>query len=217
METIEEYLTSTKSAMEKLFEGIECYLAILQDVKTPFFVANYGDEDDFPEKVKARFLENEDQRKKKQESVDCYLNEVFAQSTLCGAVLQIAAMGIKTYSKNRTIPESCQKITKIELAKKYCIGRIERGLPIGLIIYAGRNQYNHLDDKILREPSQSIFEAMTTVGESKFVSRPYKDPCFDISNPELINYASNITGLLGWRNYERYKRDMLSMLCDEKN
>ncbi|MBQ4831487.1 hypothetical protein J8L84_19575 [Alteromonas sp. MMG017] len=216
MDTIEEYLKSTESATKKLFEGIEDYLSILYEVKKPVFSGDYTDEDDFQAKLIVWAEENEEQIQAKLDSQNRYINEIIAQSTLCGAILQIAAMGIKKYSRNKVIPDSCKGIVKIEFARKYCIGRIVNGLPIGLVIYAGRNQSNHLDDGKLRDPSQSIFDIIATIGPSKLVREPYKDPCFDTSNPTLDNYASNITGLLQWRDYDQYKKDMLGMLSADK-
>ncbi|MEP6887777.1 MAG: hypothetical protein ABI945_05585, partial [Nitrospirales bacterium] len=41
---------------------------------------------------------------------------------------------------------------------------------------------------------------------------PFKDPAFNLQNAQLINFASNITGLLGWRSYDAYAVDMQQLL-----
>ena len=216
MVSIEEYLESTESATKKLFEGVQEFLSILYEVETPVFVGSYARDNGFEERYSNWAEENEDKIRAKLVSQERYIDEIFAQSTLCGAILQIAAMGIKKYSRNILISEECSAIPGIKNVKKYCVGRKVRNLPIGLIIYAGRNQYNHLDDGSLREPSSTIFETIARVGPSKFVKEPYLDPCFDISNPALVNYASNITALIGWGNYEAYRADMVAMLSQEE-
>lgn len=214
METIEEYLKATESATKKLFEGIESYISIWREVETPVFVAEYSTEAEFRERAALWAEQNRLAIDAKIEAQERYIDELFAQSTLCGAVLQIAAMGIKKYSSNSVIPEEFRELPKIERAKKYCIGRKIKNVPIGLIIFAGRNQYNHLDENSLHEPSNAIFRTIATVGPSKFVKKPFLDPCFDITNPTLDNYASNITALLGWRAYKSYESDMLQMIRD---
>jgi hypothetical protein len=40
----------------------------------------------------------------------------------------------------------------------------------------------------------------------------FKDPAFDLENRLLTNFSSNITAILGWRNYELYYSDMKSLI-----
>ena len=121
-------------------------------------------------------------------------------------------MAIKKFSKNTDIPVALNHIPRIELAKKYCVGRFVNDVPLGLIIYAGRNQFNHLDAQELFEPSKTIFTRIGQIGPSRFVKEPYQDPAFDLNNRTIINFASNITALIGWRNYNTFENDMIEML-----
>lgn len=215
METIKDYLAKTESAARKLFEGIDYYIQILENVETPIFVCNHVDDATFKKKLEAWSQKNEQLINEHVAAQNKFVDEMFAESTLCGAVLQIAATGIKKFSKNTEIPEKFQSIKNIQYAKKYCIGRIVNNVPIGLIIYAGRNQYNHFTDGLLREPSRSIFNKIAYVEPSCFVKEAYLEPGLNIENEGIENYSSNITHLLGWRNYQSYGNDMLN-LFEEK-
>ena len=95
------------------------------------------------------------------------------------------------------------------VAVKYCIGRDIRGVPIGLVIYAGRNQYNHVDDGQLRQPNVAIFEKLAT---GHTYGDGIRDPDFDLQNGLVWNYVSNVISIMGWRTYDDYEKDMRSLL-----
>lgn len=82
-------------------------------------------------------------------------------------------------------------------------------MPLGLVIYAGRNQYNHAEDNVLLEPSATVFEWLTT---HHTYGNGVRDPAFDLGGRLVWNYAANITSLIGWRAYESYEADMREML-----
>jgi hypothetical protein len=44
---------------------------------------------------------------------------------------------------------------------RFCIGRRVGNVPIGLIVYAGHNQYNHVNDIRLRETAASVFDRIS--------------------------------------------------------
>lgn len=212
METIRDYLSKTESATRKLFDGVESYLKILRKVKTPVFVHDHVGEEESQRLFAEWAKKNEKWLQAYADASNEYVDQIFAQATLCGAILQIAAMGIKKYSTNNTIPDELNGLPKIQNARKFCIGRIVNDTPIGLIIYAGRNQSNHLDDRDIREPTKSIFKRFAQIGPSRFVKVPYQDPSFDLENPEIASFSSNVTYLIGWRSYEVYEADMIAML-----
>jgi hypothetical protein len=93
---------------------------------------------------------------------------------------------------------------------KFCVGRLHRDIPIGLIVYAGRNQANHIDER-LREPNITIFEKLCLVESFSDKGSWYRDPAFDLENDRIVNYACNITAILEWRNNESYFEDMRRM------
>jgi hypothetical protein len=137
-------------------------------------------------------------------------------ANLSGALLQIAACGIRMYSTNDRVPMNCVDLNLGASQMPFCVGRLVRGVPLGLIVYAARNQYNHLDDDALREPNVSIFERLA-VGHGIPSDEPFRDPAYDLSNPNRpMCLANNVTSLIDWRDYARYEADVKNLLnCDE--
>jgi hypothetical protein len=208
----EEYLKQTESAVIKLFEGIDSYLKIIKDSPSIIYLGNAEDSD-----ARQNWLDNN--KVTIQASIKSqkeFFAESFALAIMCGSLLQIAAMGIQLFSKNEDISEeipenvrSCIKPTSNLV--KYCAGKSVRNLPIGLIIYAGRNQYNHMHESELRGINKIIFSHLAENYNTDIntdTEESFKDPAFDLENTVLINFSSNITALLGWRNYEAYYSDM---------
>ncbi|MCK4577680.1 MAG: hypothetical protein KAU50_02745 [Candidatus Marinimicrobia bacterium] len=194
METFQEYLQKTESAAKILFQGIDEYVRIIDTVPL----------DDVGITEEWRTAERR------------FLNESFAIATLCGAVLQLAYMAIMQYSNSGNIPEQfVDLIKKKPKPKKFCIGReIESAIPIGLIIYAGRNQAAHYDDSNLCDLNKSIFENLCE--RTSRSGKKYRDPAFDLNNGITVIFAANITSLLGWRSYDAYLQDILDMLSNDE-
>jgi hypothetical protein len=214
MNSIEDYLSSTKSAATTLIVGIQGYIAILEETGFPFFTS-------FTIDVSAREKEYEEWREENIDRIeaslaaqDRFVDESFAMASLSGSLLQLAAMGIQKYSGNTSTAHCFEKVIRERTnPAKFCIGRIERGVPIGLIVYAGRNQFNHLNEDELREPNLFIFEQLSKIESYQNKGTFYRDPAFDLQNDIVENYATNITSALGWNNYGAYEKDMLDMLA----
>lgn len=100
----EEYLKKTESAAIKIFEGINSYLKIL--TSPPLYHGNPTDPG-YKEWRTANDFKIESFRKAEKE----FLAEEFALATLCGSLLQIAAMGIQWCSQNEKIPEDLAVVT----------------------------------------------------------------------------------------------------------
>ncbi|MBE0482211.1 MAG: hypothetical protein IBX52_01810 [Bacterioplanes sp.] len=212
METPEEYIQRTESAVRKLFEGIDEYTSILRRHRLPGFSSEYGDDAAFQSKYEAWLLENESAIQKRLEAERQYLSETFAQGTLCGALLQVAAKAIECYSENEAIPEGwCEFIRPNNKSARFCIGRKIRGVPLGLVIYAARNQHTHFEDSELREPNCEVFRRLAENHGLKS-EEPFVDPAFDLANRGLVSYASNCTALMEWRNYSSYEADIRALL-----
>ncbi len=128
--------------------------------------------------------------------------------TICGSILQIAFMAILHFSTNTEVPEKLKREIKGSKPAKFCIGSEVRGVPKGLIIYAGRNQYNHMDDKTFSQSTTYVFDKLSNVDSTKKI----KDPAFDLTQPKIVNYASNVIALLGWNDYANYITDMFDLL-----
>jgi len=212
MNTIDEYIEKTESAVFNLFNGIDSYLAILHEAPLPVFSGVFKDEKSYRKNAEIWYKQNENSIRKSLQYQKKFAAESFALSTLCGALLQIAFMAFQLFSKNQVVPEEFRHVIKGKSkAASFCIGRIVRKVPLGLIVYAGRNQYNHMDDKTLREPNLTIFEMLSKNNELK-ITESLIDPSFDLRNDIVLNYSANITALLGWRRYDFYKADLVNAL-----
>ena len=118
-------------------------------------------------------------------------------------------MGIDLFSTNEQIPDSCKAIVSPgQKAVKFSAGRVIRGLPIGIIIYAARNQYNHWDDPSPHKITEKVFDALSL----QHGYGPARDPSFDLTNPVLKIYSHNVIGLLEWKSYESYLTDIKTII-----
>lgn len=212
MESAEQYISKTESAVRMLFGGIESYLLILKRNRLSGFSSRYGNDADFREKYDLWAQENEEEIQASLASQRHYLAESFAQGTLCGAILQVAAKAIECYSENEVVPHDWHDlIGPNSRAAPFCIGRDIRGVPAGLVIYAARNQHTHFEEVNLREPNVEVFRRLAA-NHGINSHDPFLDPAFDLERKALVSYASNCTGLLGWRNYSSYESDMRKLL-----
>jgi len=195
MQTIDTYISKTESAARKLFEGIQDYTSILDAIRRQ---AEFDTQSEQREEAIANSLRAQRQ----------YSEEVFALATLCGAVLQLAAKAIEIYSTNSDVPRGLESIVGSGNSVRFCIGRETWGLPIGLIIMAGRNQHTHFNETKLNRINLEIFDRLAS-----YHGIPgYKDPAFDLDNPKFVSCAHNVTAILGWRSYDVYVTDLLAML-----
>lgn len=208
-----EYLKETEHAVHQLFDGLAYYRKLLEEMPKPVFVTTipFNGKDDWNKAFAQWYEENKKAIEKSHEKTRKYLGLSFSNATLCGSVLQIASMGISLFSKNNVIPDSCKSlVNEGQDAVRYCIGREVRGLPIGIVIYAARNQYNHWDDPKPRQITQVVFDGLA-LGHGHGSVR---DPAFDLSNPNLNTYSHNILGLLEWHSYDAYQSDMQQLICN---
>jgi hypothetical protein len=214
MNNIEDYLKRTENAVKPLFEAYNSYWKLLSMPERPVFIYDIGTDSDKNEVYENWYNTNKlliEERLKKDNE---YAYEFLARATLCGGILEFAYMGIKMFSTNSVIPYEFNSVIKpYSVASKFCIGRKYNDVPIGLIIFAGRNQAAHYDEKKLREPNSTIFEKMAIWYSSKF-KKWYTNSYLDLNNSDIIHYSENITYYLEWRNYESYQLDMLNMLTN---
>lgn len=208
MDSIGEYLTRTESAVRHIFAGVDAYLKILSDRRPPVFVGTYQCPEQRDRALAAWMQQNEDEIQEALEAERKFVAEKYALAILCGSLLQVAAMAIRLFSRNETVPEEL-KAFGTPGAVPYCMGRVIRGVPLGLVVYAGRNQSNHADEAELRAPSCTVFEWLTT---KHTYGTGIRDPAFDLGNRLVWNYASNVTSLIEWRAYGEYERDMRLLL-----
>jgi len=219
METIEQYLDKTESSIQLLIQGMDGYIQILRRVPMPVFVGSSENEAEFLEQYEAWQASNANQIQARKEVEDAYIAESFALANLCGAMLQMASMGIKMFGQEGNIPPSFNGLIQEKWGdtRKYCSGREIGGVPIGLIIYAGRNQYNHYDDRPkLKNPAKKVFELLSDLGvDDQGLARVH--PGYDLKNERIICFASNIISLLEWNTYDAYRKDILEIVNFQKN
>ena len=154
--------------------------------------------------------EEMERARKYVEQAGKYFYLKFSEGTLAGAIIQVAATGIRLFSTNKVIPDDCTNIVppNAKLAIPFCIGKRKYGLPIGLIIYAARNQYAHWEE----DPHQvttNVFHQLTIA----FWDNPLYDLAYDLENPTIDIYANEILlGGLNWTTYEIFRSEMEELL-----
>lgn len=212
MQTATEYLDKTESATRKLFEGVESYIAILESSPFPIFSTWYSNDSDLDRQLANWAEDNKEQIAASIQAQRTFTAQSFAQATLCGSILQVAAKALECYSTNQEVPADWQQaVSPGTRAARFCIGRRVRKIPLGLIIYAGRNQHMHFEDQTLRDPNVSVFDRLALNHEYP-TDTPFRDPAFDLSTTIVVSMSNNITGLIGWRSYEAYMHDMHLLL-----
>lgn len=211
MQTATQYLAGTESAVRHLFAGIDSYLELLRIAVNPIFATSelFGLATRDAE-FEAWQVENRESLEAARQAEQKFIAESFALDTLSGAVFQVADKALMLYGKGGAIPQEWNGVVKSETAK-YCRGKLIRTVPLGLIIHAARNQHAHFEDRLLREPNATVFKRLATAHGYPTIE-PWCDPAFDLSNPSLTSFASNVRGLIRWRTYDQYVNDMRALL-----
>lgn len=210
MQSAADYLLRTESAVRVLFLGVDYYLSILRKATSVTFVTGepYGPAQDA--EFAAWQSENAERLAAARVDEREFRAESFALDTLCGSILQVANKALELYGSNTTIPSGLPATLRPHHAK-FCVGRVIRTVPLGLVIYAARNQHTHFNDDALREPSASVFHLLATAhGYGR--DQQIVAPTFDLNSQRLVSFASNVTALISWRSYQQYFADMRSML-----
>ena len=136
----------------------------------------------------------------------------FARATLSGAILQIAYVCLKLHSPGSDDISTCTKfgVKKGSTAEKLCIGRKIHGIPIGLLIYAGRIQYNHWEDSALNnQVANTVFNELYEA----YSEKPLCNLIYDISYPTPSPKSYYIVRWeLKWNTYEDYIKDIRLLL-----
>lgn len=213
MQAAADYLDRTSSAVKHLFAGIESYIALLRPTTELTFISGEFPGPERDAQFHRWLTENANALEHAKTAYAHFAAESFALSTLCGAVLQAAEKALDLYSSNPAIPIDLPPWIKAKLKPnraRYCVGRPVRGVPLGLIVYAGRNQHAH-HEELPNEPGLSVFEHLAAYPYPPDKS-PLRTPDFNVRGAAHSSYAGNITSLIGWRSYEAYIDDMHGML-----
>jgi hypothetical protein len=207
--TLAEYMDGTEYSARQLFASLEYYQELIRDSMPPGFSKEGGTKEEFHKDGEEWYQKHIPEHDFAKEKGDEYLAKYMGHASICGSILQMAHMGISQFSKC-CAPCDCLSGKH----KKFGVGRKVRELPIGLIIYAGRNQYNHWDESP-REATKCIFNKLAdreVEYQGELLS--FTDSSFDIECEFLEIYSHNILGLIKWRTYEDYKKDMIDMLSE---
>jgi hypothetical protein len=187
MQTPATYIVRTESAVRKLFEGITSYTDLLFPICGATYVSGETDVTKFQAEFNAWKTKNAVALAASQYAQREHTQEAFAMATLCGAVLQVAAKAIECYSSNKIIPAKVQSVVAGSTsAIPYAIGRELCGVPIGLIIYAGRNQHMHFNDAKLNRVNVAVFEQLAAMPKEVGL----KNPAFALENSLLDRSGS---------------------------
>jgi len=194
------YIKATEPAVQHLFSGLAAYYSghlpsILQ----------YRGHDGIIRMAKE---ENEAFIK----AYEAHFDLEFARAALSGSILQIAYTGIKKYGQSRTVSPRC-----LELNVKastpgavFCVGRPVRNIPLGLLIYAGRIQYNHWEEG---EPSNPIAQQVFRELAASYSDDQDFDLGYVLDYPASRPVSHYIVRLeLGWLSYQQYIEDMTTIL-----
>jgi hypothetical protein len=198
--SIDSYIRDTGLAVNHLFVGLNEYNKL--KLKS---ICDFLDKDGY---IVMSEDENEEFIKKYQE----YYSLEIAKATLAGSILQVACVGIDIYSETRNqLNEEYIKLGVKSGGKtsKYCIGKIIKGIPEGLLIYAGRIQYNHWGEG---EPNNEVAKNIFMKLESYY----YQNPLFDLAyclgwnNERPISHFI-LQNELEWNTYDDYLISMKNM------
>ena len=210
MQSFTEYAAKTESAMRLLFDGVASYARLIPDFKPSIFVSSETDSPAFETAYSDWRLKNASALAATTESARKYLAESFALDTLCGAIFQVASKAIEVYSNSNHVPKKWTNSVG-QNTKKYCRGRHIRSVPLGLVIYAARNQHAHYNDGSLHPLSSVVFERLATEHDYP-KSELRRDPAFDLSNPKIDSCAHTVMTLVGWTRYEDYALDLTTLV-----
>jgi hypothetical protein len=186
----------------------------LKEIKTPICSFSAASDEDAKQKLEQWSRDNRREIDASLQRQREYSAKQFSKDTICGAILQIAAMGMQLEGFKHAPPHEFAHLISAKRnpnARYFCCGREVRGVPAGLIIYAARNQYNHQDSETLSELNTAIFDTIALNHGLKTMPHT-KDPGFNLDNQSLKIYAGNALFVLGWNSYELYLEDMQALL-----
>lgn len=194
------YVRETEPAVRHLFDGLSAYYSgRLRSV------LDFSDEHGVIRMTKE---ENETYLR----AYEAHFNLEFARAVLAGSILQIAYTGIKKYRLPENLPPRCLELNvrASTAGAAFCIGRTVNNIPLGLLIYAGRIQYNHWEKG---EPSNSIAHQVFEALRSAYRNDPHFDLGYALDYPTPRPVGHYIVRFeLDWISYDEYINDMTSIL-----
>lgn len=209
---LDDYRQKTQFAFEQLFSALIHYKELAKESIPPAFGASANGEDEWREAHEAWEEENLQEIESALAKQREYLTLTDSQAAIAGAILQLAFMGIRQFSNCNARPAGVPEgIPHAAAITPYYGGRDVFGLPIGLIIYAGRNQHHHMDEE-LRSPSKEIVRHLAEYKVRLYrpdeEPPPYIDPAFDLDVFESRSIAHNVLSILKWNSVDEVFADL---------
>lgn len=194
----ESYIKSTEPAVQLMFMGLQLYRYLTPRPS----LEQYQQEDGGIQMTLDQaqdFLKDE---------VDA-MSLDFAKAMLSGAIIQVAYSGLNQHSTETKIPKELS-ITMDQKKAKFCVGRVIHGLPLGLVVYAARIQYNHWEEGMPKNrTAKDVFMHLAKVR----LNDPWHDLVYELDWPLPRPVTHHVLDLeLQWCNYEDYLLDMKQML-----
>jgi hypothetical protein len=174
-------------------------------------------------------------KSKTSEELERYTSEFtstdVAREIIAGSILQIAYFAIDRFGArsgksksavhfeteiNRLIRETpntrWKKKEPFTLPERFCVGRDIGDVPLGVVVYAGRNQYNHFGEKRLGVLNEVVFNHLDNL-----LSSPSKEISFNLYD-EKRPRSFSVLAALGWTDsssglgYAAYKKDLCKVM-----
>ena len=225
---LESYLRETRYALEQLLANLEFYRTVYRDLyeavrahKSFVFDEEYNsavDNPDYDAELQRYLSETSATQEQLHEALARTVGAEVSRNAISGAIIQIAFMGLKLHSKNDSVPpgwEAFHNQLKPNLAKslrRFGVGRpLWAGVPLGLVVYAARNQYNHQDEA---PANPLVIEVLARIRNCGREHLAFPDvPRFD-DNP--VGVASHLLELLGWHSYPQLSQDLIAAVAGEQ-
>ena len=198
-----EYLRRTEHAVRHMYAGLDSCWSHYQQALEHWDLSQVG---------QPMTPEYRERLNKYLDLAGRYFDLKLSEAMFAGAILQIAYMAIRIFSRNVRIPPSASGFVRDsqKSAVPFCIGREIHGIPLGLLIYAARNQYSHWDEDIPHEVTRNVFGALGAAFEDNM----FFDLGFEIANPTINVYANEVLLVaMRWTTYDDYEREMESLLA----
>jgi len=136
-----------------------------------------------------------------------------AKAVLAGSMLQIANKALQEHSANAVASAAARAlgVSAGDACSRFAVGREIHGIPAGLLIYAGRVQYNHYEEgRPKHHVARAVFDAL--------LKHYSEDLSFDMAYelewpaPRPVAYYI-VRHELRWLAYGGYETDMRNMLA----
>lgn len=198
---LDGYFEATRPAVEHMFAALQQYDAVTPAPSLAFHADDHG-------VVRFSAATAGDYMERLSHS----LALEFAKATLCGSIAQVAYMALRQYSGNTDVVADCLGFGVVpgSPTARFCVGRRVHGIPLGLLIYAARVQYNHWDEGTPSNPvPRAVFDAL--------MRHYYNDVSFDLAyaldwpSPRPVAHYI-VRHELRWLAYETYLVDLKDAL-----